>query len=395
MKTLFLHIGTAKTATSSIQEFCAKNREVLEKKGYCFPKSLYKYPVVRESRNAHFLIGKVYDEEGNRNLQEEERLFHQGMEEMHRCFGEYEKVVMSDESLWLSSNSSHKDLWSVLKDDAEKYGYMVKIIVYLRRQDEYLSSRWNQFVKEGTTVETWEHHFKNAPVKRKAMLDYAANLSRISGFFGKENILVRRFSRDSFFGGSIYADFLQCLGLELTGEYTQLEEDVNLALKGNITEIMRVMNTSPVLTRYNNLYWRRMVSMCSEESDKNYKCSMLSKEETEEFLELYREDNERVAQEYIGDGKPLFHYDAAETVKWEKQNETMLDDMIRVFTVLAYDSHEEITALKEKVRTLEKDNQELKKKSEDLKRQVAENRLSVENISRKSKRYIRKKLGMK
>ena len=82
-------------------------------------------------------------------------------------------------------------------------------------------------------------------------------------------------------------------------------------------------------------------------------------------------------------------------MKWEKQNETMLDDMIRVFTVLAYDSHEEITALKEKVRTLEKDNQELKKKSEDLKRQVAENRLSVENISRKSKRYIRRKLGMK
>ena len=44
MKTLYLHVGTTKTATSSIQRFLEENRTVLEKYGYCFPDSLHVYP---------------------------------------------------------------------------------------------------------------------------------------------------------------------------------------------------------------------------------------------------------------------------------------------------------------------------------------------------------------
>ena len=381
MKILFLHIGTSKTATSSIQAFCAMNRPVLESKGFCYPHTIYSYPVTSDNRNAHFMVGKITDGEGKRDRKEEERLFSLGMDEIHRCFEKYDNVVMSEENIWLYSATTHKKLWNKLKVDAAACGYTIKIIVYLRRQDALLSSRWNQMARRGSSMPTWSEYIREAPLKLNMLLDYAANLSRIAGFFEKENIIVRRFDRDSFFGGTIYADFFHCLGLEITDEYEELEADLNFSLKGNTFEIMRIMNTTPVLNKYNNLYWRKLVGMCSEESERNYKNSMFSKKEAETLLEHYRESNERVATDFIGDGKPLFCYDVEDLPKWEKKNEHMLDDVIRVFTVIAYD-------LKERMDVLEKENK-------DLKKQVTENRLSIENVFRKGKRYISGKLEMK
>ena len=67
MKTLYLHICTPKTATSSIQKFLAQNREVLESEGYVFPKSLHRYLNVNSRRNGHFLVRKVEKAEGGRD----------------------------------------------------------------------------------------------------------------------------------------------------------------------------------------------------------------------------------------------------------------------------------------------------------------------------------------
>ncbi len=58
MKTLYLHIGTPKTASSSIQTYCRANTDKLAEYGYIYPitPSLF-YPNIGHRRNAHFLIG--------------------------------------------------------------------------------------------------------------------------------------------------------------------------------------------------------------------------------------------------------------------------------------------------------------------------------------------------
>ena len=55
----------------------------------------------------------------------------------------------------------------------------------------------------------------------------------------------------------------------------------------------------------------------------------------------------RSAADYIGDGKPLFDYEVKSTEKWNKQNEYMIDDLIRLFAVTTCQLHEEILKLKE------------------------------------------------
>ena len=37
MRTLYVHIGTPKTATTSIQMFCVENQKVLNKQSYSYP----------------------------------------------------------------------------------------------------------------------------------------------------------------------------------------------------------------------------------------------------------------------------------------------------------------------------------------------------------------------
>lgn len=78
MKTLYLHIGTTKTATTSIQRFLEENKDVLQKYGYCFPDSLHVYPRANKRRNAHFLVAKVWDADGSRNQSKERNILKRG-----------------------------------------------------------------------------------------------------------------------------------------------------------------------------------------------------------------------------------------------------------------------------------------------------------------------------
>lgn len=348
MKTLFLHIGTPKTATSSIQKFCAKNREVLQSKGYCYPYTIRNYPGIGENRNAHFMMGKIPSEEDSSvPNSEEQRFFELGMEHVHACFESFDNVILSDEGLWMASGRARPNLWKDLKADADKYGYTIKIIVYLRRQDQFLSSRYNQRVKNTGYTKTWEEHVKKAPAALGDILDYAAKIRGIAEVFGREQLYVRRFDKSGFYGGSIYADFFQCLSLTITEEYQELEQDANLSFGGNTFEIMRVINKMPDLDKSNQSYLRQQIKKCAEESAKCYKYTMFSKEEAETFLSHYRQGNEQIAADYIGDGKPLFDYEVKSTEKWNKQNEYMIDDLIRLFAVTTCQLHEEILKLKE------------------------------------------------
>lgn len=345
MKTLFLHIGTPKTGTSSIQKFCVMNRNALEKDGYCYPQDVRNYPGISPNRNAHFMIH--VDKKSPDPEAESRQIFKLGMDRIHDCFQKFDNVVLSDEGLWMASGRQCPHLWEELKEDAVEYGYIVKIIVYLRRQDQFISSRYNQRVKHSGYTQAWDKHVASAPEALGDVLDYAAKVNRMEEVFGRENIYVRRFNRSSFFEGSIYADFFQCLGLELTEEYQKLEEDANLALKGNTFEIMRVVNTMKSLDEAQRAYLRRIVSSCSKEAGKHYNYTMFSQEEAKAFLSPYYQGNEQIARDFIGDGQPLFDYDVQDTQKWEKQNPYMINDVVRVFSAAVCQLHGEILQLKE------------------------------------------------
>lgn len=349
MKTLHIHVGMAKTATTSLQFFCKENSEILAQKGYCYPVFPFSYAGIAPGHNGRFLLEAPENAEEQKAREEGKGNFAEGMKIVNELFLTYDDIIVSDESIWRAIDIENKNLLNVMRKEASRGGFQIHIIVYLRRQDKYFLSHWNQQTKRLPMEETFEEY--EGRVSR-VRLDYYAKLHRIAEAFGKENITVRRFEKESFEGGSIYSDFLSVFGLKLTEEYRISQAVRNTGLAGNMHEIKRVLNGLPQMNdRKQHRYLLDILQECSEASGKNYPNEMWSKEEISAFLEEYRPGNRKVAEEYLNEpGAELFDDTILDLPKWEKDNPYMMDDFIRMFGVAVLRLHQENLDLRQKLK---------------------------------------------
>lgn len=369
MKTLYLHIGTPKTATSSIQKFLAQNREVLESKGYVFPKSQHRYLNVNSRRNGHFLVQKVEKREGGRDHELEKQYLQEGYDLIVDEFQTYDHVILSDESIWYASSYSRKDLFADLKKQADANGYRVKIVVYLRRQDTFFLSRWNQGVKQNIgagSVLSCDEYISKTLKKDGKILNCAQKLDQIADIFGMENMVVRRFEPSSWIDGSIIHDFMQAIDLPITEEFTELEKDANFRLGKNETEIKRIVNTVPDLSREEISYFGKKLKDLSIDGKLEEPSEMLSTEELKEFLAPYEAGNTYVAETYFKDGKPLFSQQIKNVPKWDADNPQMLADVITFFSSVTIDLYRRSVEQETEIRTLQKETERLRYENERL-----------------------------
>ncbi len=329
MKVLYIHIGTPKTATTAIQEFCLDNQEALNQKGYCYPVFPFEYPDAPKTRNGHFLVGVAHDF-GLEGIEEkEQKEFREGLDTVNSLFENYDNVILSDEIIWRSTFSKRKSLWEELKKESEAGGFQVKVIVYLRRQDTFCVSWWNQLVKMGTrdvAREGLKVYMENVPPAMQ--LDYYKKLEKISIILGRDNVLVRRFGKEYFEGGSIYTDFLQTVGLKLEDGFTVAKDIRNYSLEGNNHEIKRILN-SLQMNPVQNKFILQVLTDCSQVSEKMHSFAMLSKEEIQEFMERYEEGNRRIVQDYLKGEGELFHIGEIKKPVWKQENPYMQEDILR------------------------------------------------------------------
>ena len=367
MNTLYLHIGTHKTATTTIQRFCADNREVFESKGMVYPDFPFRFPFKGPNRNGLFL-GMVYrGSDGVRRRDLEKEYYHQAMDIIHELFQKYHSVVLSNERLWMDLYLKDAKLVRGLVKDREKYGYQIKMIVYLRRQDSFIESFWSETVKElpdrTDTLQEYIDEFE--------FLDYNTILSTYAELIGEENMIVRRFSDAVKVEGGILVDFMQQLGLELTDEYVINNPVLNPGIYGNVTEIKRIINSTDGLRRDDMRVFINALPMAAATSKKIHPCGELSVEERTDLMKPLEEGNEELAQRFIGDGKPLFSDDYSGLPKREDNNEEFVYDIIRssaAIDAVLFRRHKEN---RERIRELTKQNRKLQRQLEAQKKEIA------------------------
>lgn len=194
--TIWIHIGTMKTGTTTIQGFLSRNRGRIERLGYHYPRCASQPPFVR----VHYNLAS--EMRAGRRKRSGGRLW--GWDEVlreHRA-NPGTQLVISAETFEVLTAPRVLELRERLR------GQDVRIVVYLRPQAEFLESLYSQLLKVGAIGQSIEHLIE----LRRPVLDYSRLLARWEPF-GVENIHVRIFDRRCFVGGDLIEDFCSVIGL--------------------------------------------------------------------------------------------------------------------------------------------------------------------------------------
>ena len=347
MPTIYLCIGTMKTGTTSIQSYLKRNQTQLNKQGYCYPDISIKEKNVH-NRNGHFLVFTSTKEDLKERENEEARVKEYGKKILEEKAKEYENIILSEELIWHHAKKI-PGFWEDLKEYCDSKGYLLKIVVYLRRQDELVESLWNQNVKSAKRWSIPFSDFINQGVYKYFPLYYYRELKNIEKYVGKENMIVRAFEKGQFKDGDLISDFLDCVGLEKTEEFQELLQQQNVRLDDTFLGIRRKINDSEVYQEFEDDFLRGPLLRANVKyKEETGKKSMFDEADQKKFMAAYERANAKVAQEYFGrkDGQ-LFYQTKMKAGHNKLDSQQMLDDYLAFSVEYMCKQQKEISRLKE------------------------------------------------
>ncbi len=291
---VFLHIGQGKTGTSTIQQFLVRNREALASRGYLYPVisgparhlelSLYARPDSEMTGTSNWWR-VPWDSPAGLRTAVERHLPDQIAES--GC----DNVVFSDEGLWRLPPARLITLIEALGpiDD-------LVIVVYLRRQDDHLVSRYKQSVRGGKT------HLLSELLARTATIgawEYDATLRNLAATFPSARLVVRPYDSSRFRQRTLVDDFLEAIGL------TDLDHDrdsaepllINASLDAHTTEYLRRWN----VTHGRDRRMDRRLTKLADGPDLR-----LEADEHHALWEQLRPSNVRLVEEFLPDAEDIF-----------------------------------------------------------------------------------------
>ena len=225
MKTLVLHIGMAKTGTSTIQNSLGQASAALRERGIsCAPWQPFNHSfdftvMFMDEPKKSFLYKQLSPIDDGAWA---DRL-HQLREKWR---GLFEQVVdgtciVSAENLPRLSASEIQQL----QEFAAPYFDRLRAIVYVRDPLKAIRSQWEQDVKELREPMSGEEVLQRTKIR----MGYRF-LERWATCLGRENLTVRKFDPAAFHNGSLLDDFFHALGLQGLTEDVVEEVESNQSL---------------------------------------------------------------------------------------------------------------------------------------------------------------------
>lgn len=289
-KTLYLHIGLGKTGTTALQEFFWGNRNSLAARGIDYPD----YCVIAGAHHA---------------LSSHQPKFLQAIPfKPVETWGpivaqsKHDKILISSELIaWTAP-----DLIEGYCSELKKY-FDLKVIIYVRRQDELIMAAYNQQVKAGLQKKPI-HEVLDLQIQR---FDFKERIHLWEKCVGKRNIIIRPFERKQFYEGDIRFDFLHhVFGMDEFSGLELKENNSNPRLSPAALEYKRLLNLlfndEQLSNRYNEILLKYSAETDNGSTQIYSKSMLLSPEDRLRVLNQFEEHNSYLCKKYLPGSGRLF-----------------------------------------------------------------------------------------
>ncbi|WP_262692599.1 hypothetical protein [Kordiimonas aestuarii] len=243
LETIYLHIGAEKTGTSTIQRFLAGNRLQLATQGYCYPSApgpenhIALAVYAQDSMRERGLLNQTIGEVSAQSLCAFQVNFEHALEAELMAARENgcRNLVLSSEHCHtrVKTVSETRRLSALLSRVARD----VKVIFYVRRQDEIATSIYSTAVRVGYSHPLPDLRF--GPDAHRYNYWNACQLYEES--FGRGGLVVRQFGEKTYEGGTLLRDFCRTVELDWDEKFAAPERR-NKSLDGTAQGLLVFVN---------------------------------------------------------------------------------------------------------------------------------------------------------
>lgn len=237
----YLHIGTEKTATTTLQTFLDLNKDKFNKYGYAYTKNAGQI-------NNYKLAMAAYSIDKRDDLTNLNILYSDSdlLEFQKKIIYKLKKEITSIAQPNIIFSSEHIQSRLTKLSDLERLKAIllnlgiddVSVIVYLRNPVEIASSLYSTAIING-------HTFNEPPAPTNNYFNNICNhkstLEKFGLVFGKQAIIPRIFDKNEFINGSILKDFTELIGIPWDDDY-QIPDNQNESLSTLGLEVLRRFN---------------------------------------------------------------------------------------------------------------------------------------------------------
>ncbi len=330
----FLHIGTEKTATTTLQNFLHLNRSKLETHGFIYTKSAgpinnLKLPILAYKPDRRDDITKLFNLDTDELLIKFQAEVFQNLQKELKETSKFSKIIFSSEHVQ-SRLRTHEDILR-LKNILLDLGMSeFSIIVYLRDPVEIVNSLSSTAIKVGhisLSTQPYEDQY------RYNLCNHKNTIQLFSSVFGEESVVPRLFLASDLKNASIIDDFLECIRVPCRGcENYEIPQNKNRSLSITGLEILKRINEK--IPRFINDKLNPIRSDIVDFFENHFSESkyFMGKEMVLRYQQAFKDSNEWVREKYFPEKSSLF---PLKEYPQETKSQIPQDELNRLATLIS------------------------------------------------------------
>jgi hypothetical protein len=282
-KKLILHIGANKTGSSAIQRFLSMNILALREEGVIVPDDDLQ---LADTIQGHHVFGFQQllktPPEGRKRLED-------ALDVADAAYPKATAILLSAENL-----TAHRAAPSLFENVVHRYD--TEVIIYIRRQDEYLLSSWQQWYSKN-----WADFWAWTISVVGRMGDWRAYLKNWETLIPRDRITVRIFERSKLEDEDIIADFYSMLGISRPlSTLAYPKGTVNPSFSDAIVDLVKG-NDLIFRNVHDNDFYRFVEKMTRDRYIKPARQSPITFAQRQSILGRYKPQNDWVKRAYFPD----------------------------------------------------------------------------------------------